>query len=164
MINLYNNNSNISDNQFVYDNFNNFIFSKDRNVFNKLYSKFMFYEMTNHLNGDIVECGVFKGSGVLVWLKILQMNEPNSIKKTIGFDFFDPNFVESIPDKIDKETMRQVFSRCNELDKYDLSKSGVSKKITDAGFDDSKFELIEGDIVKTSEEFIKLRPGFRITI
>jgi hypothetical protein len=124
----------------------------------------MFYDMTKHLNGDVVECGVFKGSGMLAWLKILQMNEPNSIKKVIGFDFFDPNFVENIPDKIDKETMKQVFTRCNELDKFELSKLSVSNKITDAGFDDSKFELMEGDIIKTSKEFIESRPGFRISI
>ena len=63
MVNLYNNTANIKSNQNVYDSFNGFIFSSDRNVFNKLYSRMKFYEMTKHLMGDIVECGVFKGSG-----------------------------------------------------------------------------------------------------
>jgi hypothetical protein len=164
MINLYNNNSNITENQSIYDSFNNFIFSKDRNVFNKLYSKFMFYNMTKHLSGDIIECGVFKGSGLLAWLKILDMHEPNSIKKAIGFDFFDPNFVDKINNEIDKETMKQVFSRCNDLDKDELSISGVRQKINNANINDSKFELVEGDIIKTSKDFVDNRPGFRISI
>lgn len=164
MVNLYNNNSNINENQNIYDNFNNFIFSKDRNVFNKLYSKFSFYNMTKHLSGDIIECGVFKGSGLLSWLKILDMNEPNSIKKVIGFDFFDPNFVDKISDEIDKETMKQVFSRCSDLDKNELSVSGVKQKINNAEINESKFELVEGDIIKTSKDFVEKRPGFRISI
>lgn len=164
MINLYNNNSSINDNQNIYDNFNNFIFSKDKNVFNKLYSKFMFYDITKNLCGDIVECGVFKGSGLFAWLKILNMNEPNSIKKVIGFDFFNPNFVEQINNEIDKETMKQVFSRCNDLDKNELSVLNIKQKLITADIKEDKFELIEGDIIKTSKEFLESRPGFRISI
>ena len=59
MTNLYNDNSNIQKNQDMYNNYNGFIFSNDRVVFNKLYSKMFFYEMTKKLPGDIVECGVF---------------------------------------------------------------------------------------------------------
>jgi len=164
MVNLYNNNVDIHVNQNIYDNFNNFIFSSDRNVFNKLYSKVQFYEMTKHLNGDIVECGVFKGSGLSCWLKILDMNEPNSIKKVLGFDFFNPKFVDDLDDVVDKETMKQVFDRCSKLDVDELSLSGVKNKLNSAGFNDSRFDLIPGDITKTSKEFLTERPGFRISI
>jgi hypothetical protein len=164
MVNLYNNNSDINSNQRMYDDFNNFIFSKDRNVFNKLYSKISFYEMTKHLCGDIVECGVFKGSGLVSWLKILDMNEPNSIKKVVGFDFFNPNFVDSLEDMTDKETMQQVFTRCNNLDKNDVSKVGVTQKLLLSGFDLSKYDLVEGNIIFTVNEYLKNRPGFRISI
>jgi len=164
MINLYNDSSNIQKNQNVYDSFNNFIFSNDRSVFNKLYSKMFFYEKTKHLAGDIVECGVFKGSGLLAWLKILSMNEPNSIKKVIGFDFFDPNFVEDMKDGVDKDTMKQVFTRDKNLDIDDVSYDGIYNKIINAGFDDSKFELIKGDITSTAKRAIEEKPGFRISI
>lgn len=164
MINLYNTESSINKNQNIYNSFNDFIFSKDRNVFNKLYSKFIFYDMTKNLCGDIIECGVFKGSGLLAWLKILDMNEPNSIKKAIGFDFFDPNFVEQINNEIDKKTMKQVFDRCGNLDKNELSILNIKQKLINAEIKEDKFELIEGDIIKTSKEFIESRPGFRISI
>jgi hypothetical protein len=164
MVNLYNTNDDIHKNQCIYDSYNNFIFSKDRNIFNKLYSRFYFYNETKHLLGDIVECGVFKGSGIFSWLKILDMNEPNSIKKVIGFDFFDPNFVNDLDNKIDKETMKQVFDRCENLDINDVSLLGISKKIENAEFKKSKYELISGDISDTTGIFVKERPGFRISI
>ena len=164
MVNLYNNTANIKSNQNVYDSFNGFIFSNDRNVFNKLYSRMKFYEMTKHLMGDIVECGVFKGSGLLTWLKILDMNEPNSIKKVIGFDFFNPNFVEDLQDEVDRELMKQVFDRCEDLEKDELSVAGVRNKIQSAGFSENRYDLVAGDISLTSRSFLKDKPGLRISI
>jgi hypothetical protein len=164
MANLYNTNVNIHSNQELYDAFNKLIFSDDRNIFNKLYSKFMFYEKTKHLMGDIVECGVFKGSGLLVWLKLMNIYEPNSLKKVIGFDFFDPGFVKDITKDVDRETMQQVFDRCKDIDLNDLSKEGIEDKILIAGFGIDKFELVKGDICVTSEQFLENRPGFRISI
>ena len=51
----------IKPDQSVYDSFNNFIFSKDCLVFNKLIKKTEIYSMVKSLVGDIVEFGVFKG-------------------------------------------------------------------------------------------------------
>ena len=164
MVNLYNNTANIKSNQNVYDSFNGFIFSNDRNVFNKLYSRMKFYEMTKHLMGDIVECCVFKGSGLLTWLKILDMNEPNSIKKVIGFDFFNPNFVEDLQDEVDRELMKQVFDRCEDLEKDELSVAGVRNKIQSAGFSENRYDLVAGDISLTSRSFLKDKPGLRISV
>jgi len=165
MINLYNNNGiSISNNQDIYDSFNNFVFSKERSIFNKLYSRIKFYEMTKHLLGDIVECGVFKGSGLATWLKIIEMNEPNSIKKVIGFDFFNPEFVKELEDETDKLTMTQVFDRCEELDRNELSFDGVTKKLLNSGFKNDKFELVAGDVTKTSKSFLEDKPGMRISI
>lgn len=163
-INLYNTASDIHTDQSIYDNFNGFIFSKDRNVFNKLVSKIMFYDMTKHLVGDIIECGVFKGSGILSWLKLIDMNEPHSIKKVIGLDFFDPSFVEDIKNEVDRETMRQVFTRDKELNLNDVSYDGITAKIKNAGIENSKFELVKGDVIETSRELVKMRPGLRISI
>lgn len=163
-LNLYNNDSDIHTNQSIYDNFNNFIFSKDRNVFNKMYSRFQFYEMTKHLHGDIIECGVFKGSGLLTWLKLLNIHEPHSIKKVVGFDFFDPGFVDDMPDGVDKQTMKQVFDRVKDLDLNDVSQEGIKNKILNAGFNSDKFELIKGDITLTSKEYVSKRPGMRISV
>lgn len=163
-ITLYNDTDSIHNNQNIYDSFNNFIFSSDRNVFNKLYSKFQFYQATKHLHGDIVECGVFKGSGLLSWLKILDIHEPHTIKKVMGLDFFGNTFVDKLEDTIDRDTMRQVFTRDKNLEADDISLDGIHTKIVNAGFPTSKFELVQGDVSITSRELAQSRPGFRISI
>ena len=48
------------------------------------------------------------GSGIMSWLKILEMDKPHSIKKVIGFDIFDKEFVNNLSG-IDKASMSKVF-------------------------------------------------------
>ncbi len=163
-VNIYNNYDKITMNQKLYDSYNDFIMSSDRNVFNKLIWRYKLYQFARNVPGDIVECGVFKGSGVVAWLKFLHMHEPHSLKKVIGFDFFEPSFVETIKDDKDKLPMKQVFDRCENLDKNDLSKDGIENKILASDFTKSKFELVKGDISKTASEYINTRPGFRISL
>ena len=62
---------------------------EDTKVLGKLVARTLLAEKTRHIPGDIVEVGVFKGSGVLTWLKLKKLLFPNSMKKVIGFDFFD---------------------------------------------------------------------------
>lgn len=162
-LNIYNKQDVSDKTQDIYDYFNGFIFSRDRDVFNKMYARIGFYEKTNHLVGDIVECGVFKGSGLMTWLKILALNEPNTIKRVIGFDYFDPSFVETIPNINDKKSMSDVFTRCNAV-KSDLSVDSIFKKITDSGMDVSRVDLVKGEISETSAYYVTSRPGFRISI
>jgi hypothetical protein len=164
MANLYNTDGRIDINQKIYDSFNDFIFSNDRNVFNKLMSRKHFYDLTKNLHGDIVECGVFKGSGLLSWLKIVDMYEPNSLKKVIGFDFFGSDFVNALEDDIDRETMMQVFTRDNNLQDSEISIEGIKAKIENAGFSSNKYELVQGDVSITTEQYLKERPGLRISI
>ncbi len=163
MTNLYNNQKPIKHNQNYYDTFNNFIFSKDRNIFNKMWAKAYFYELTKHLHGDIVECGVFKGSGLAVWLKLLNIHEPGSIKQVLGFDYFNPAFVSMLQDSTEKGTMEQVFTRC-EATKSDVSREAVHSRLINAGFSEDKFQLIEGGIEETLDTFLETRPGLRISI
>lgn len=167
MTNLYNGSGKVNDNQNVYDNFNNFILSDDKNVFNKLVARNNLYAMVlkNNIIGDIVECGVFKGSGLATWLKLLEMFEPNSIKKVIGFDFFEPQqTLISIDDKLEYETMAQVFTRDKKLDIVnDLSIESIQKKLSSISKED-RFELVKGNIIETSKKFTEERPGLRISI
>jgi len=164
MVNLYNNNNEIKDKQNIYDSYNNFVISEDRNVFFKLMTRHNIFNLVKDLHGDIVECGVFKGAGLLVWLKLIYMYQPHSIKKVIGFDFFDPDFVDNLVNDVDKQTMKQVFTRDATLKSNDVSIEAITNKITSSGFDSSKFELVKGDITQTSINYISTRPGMRISL
>ena len=149
--------------QSLYDSYNDFVFSDDRRVFFKMAQRIAFFYQTSNIPGDIVECGVFKGSGVFVWLKMLAMCCPNEIKKVIGFDFFGQDFVGDL-ESGDRESMQQVFARDSDLDAADISVERITRKILDAGFKRENFEFVQGDVAKTSETYAKERPGFRIAL
>lgn len=149
--------------QEIFDAQNTFIMSEDRNVFFKMAKKIEFFRKVKDLPGDVVECGVFKGCSMLLWLKLIAMYCPNGIKKVIGFDFFDSNFVEKLNDT-DRDAMKAVFSRCQDLKRSDISKEGITEKIKSSGFTDEKFELVKGDLSETSAEYIANKPGFRISL
>ena len=78
---ICNNNIKNMPSQELYNSFNNFIFDKDIKILGKLLHRFQFFEKTKHLAGDIVELGVFKGSGVATFVKFLEIYFPNSNKK-----------------------------------------------------------------------------------
>ena len=85
--------------QSVYDKFNNFIFSDDLKLTGKLLHRFEYFLKTKDLPGDIVEVGVFKGSGISTFNKFIQIYCPNSNKKVIGFDIFDTVEASNLLDK-----------------------------------------------------------------
>ena len=53
----------------------------------KILARYELLKMIKDIPGDIVECGVFKGSGVYTLAKINHLLMPHSGRKIIGFDF-----------------------------------------------------------------------------
>jgi hypothetical protein len=98
------------------------------------------------------------------WLKILDLYEPHTIKKVMGFDFFNPSFVDTLEKDVDRETMQQVFSRDPNLILDDVSLEGISAKIEKAGINNSRYELVAGDVCVTTKQIVEARPGFRISV
>jgi hypothetical protein len=165
-MNIYNNAKVLTSQQSDYDHYNGLIFSRERNIIFKLLMRHRLYDMIRHLHGDIVECGVFKGSGLAAWLKMMDMDAPHDIRKVIGFDFFDPTFTKDLTGE-DKTYMEQVFQRCQISegpDKSEISCEVISQKLLDAGISENKFELVKGDVTVTSKEYVRTRPGFRIAL
>jgi hypothetical protein len=150
--------------QSHYDYYNGLLFSDDRNILFKMVTRIDLFNHIKDIPGDIVECGVFKGAGMALWLKLLDMHSPHDIRKVIGFDFFDQNFVDDIKDGIDRNAMKQVFSRCPDLQREDISVEGIVAKFKQAGVPAIKYELVKGDIARTSKDYAAERPGFRISI
>lgn len=159
--------------QSDYDHFNGLIFSRERNIIFKFLMRHRLYEMIKHLHGDIVECGVFKGSGLASWLKMMDMDAPHDIRKVIGFDFYDPSFVKDLTGE-DKVYMEKVFERCGlkvnpttgniTEGKSEVSTEVITERLLGAGVSEHKFELVKGDISNTSKEYVSTRPGFRIAL
>ena len=112
--------------------------------------------------GDIVECGVFKGSGIFTWAKLIELFAPFEIKKIVGFDFFSQNFVSNLENN-DRNSMEQVFSRCDTTED-EISNQTIASRLTHIGIPEHKFELVKGDVSITSLEYVRRNPGFRISL
>lgn len=145
--------------QSVYDSYNKLMFSKDTRVFSKMMKRAELYLNVKDIVGDILEFGVFKGASIALWSKLINMYEPNSITKVIGFDFFNPEQVVGKLDGINKAMMADVVNR---VENSDLSLKGVQEKLS--VFDSSRYKLIQGDAVSTSSTFVNNNPGLKIKL
>jgi len=153
----------INTSQKIYDSFNDFIFSNDTKVFSKLIARTVLFKQVMDVPGDIVECGVFKGSGVLTWLKLKHCLAYNSFKKIVGFDFFNTAELLKILNGIDRERMEDLFISRG----FSLNESYVKVLediIHSAGFSKSTYELISGDISNTAFDYVRKRPGAKISL
>ena len=147
----------------VYSAFNSFIFSNDIKVLGKMLHRFNFLNDIMHIPGDIVEVGVFKGSGVATFSKFIEIFCPNSNKKVVGFDIFSPSDANSILDKgasIDKDTMNVVYSKVSE---NELSIESVENRLQNMNIH-KKHILVKGDVEKSIPEYLQQNPGFRISM
>ena len=145
----------------LYNAFNEFIFNSDIKVIGKLLHRFNFFNLTKHLAGDIVELGVFKGSGVATFIKFLEIFATHSNKKVIGFDLFniDNTVINNYENGI---TMKTVYSKV--VNKDELSYNVIKNKLQHINKDLSKFILVKGDVCKTTKDFTIENPGFRISL
>jgi hypothetical protein len=150
-------------NQKLFDSFNDFIISSDRKVFNKLVARTLLYNEIKDVPGDIVECGVFKGSGFYTLLKLKRLLNPNSLKRVVGFDYFNTENLLLNLENSDKSTMSTLFKGRNFEHKTDF-KDLLENRILKDGFTKDDFELINGDISLTSAEYVKNNPGFKISL
>ena len=149
--------------QSLYDCFNGFVLNPDTKVFGKLLARTLLLNQVKDIPGDIVECGVFKGTGVVSFLKIKKFLCPNSHKKVVGFDFFDTkSLLEGLTEQ-DKEAMGTLFDGRN-FSHEDGFVSYLKETINSYGFLDHEFDLIKGDISKTMKDYISDKPGFKISL
>ncbi|GBF80331.1 TylF/MycF/NovP-related O-methyltransferase [Aphanothece sacrum] len=146
----------------IYDAFEQFIFSDDTKILAKLVARTLIFEKIINVPGDIVEAGVYRGSGMLTWLKLKRILAPNALKKVIGFDYFDTESLLNSLSGQDKVSMKSLF----EVRGYQHEEGAerfVHDLIANAGFIQSSYEIVKGDISQVAQEFVDQRPGFKIS-
>lgn len=141
--------------KFVYEN--NFFLSSDPSRIGKLIAHFELFERVRKIQGDIVECGVFKGVSLIQFTTFSKMFDvrPRAI---VGFDTFDrfpptsfskdkrkrKAFIHDAGERsISKEQLRLV-----------LKKKGLQRGVT----------LVEGDIRKTVPAYVVSHPHCQIAL
>ncbi len=147
--------------QEFYDSYNDFIISNDLKVLSKLYSKMRFIELTRDVPGDIVELGVFKGSGLFAWIKLNALCTVNS-KRVYGFDIFDEVKLSNTLSDLQREMMDNLFKQRSFSHNQSNYKEILDVLLREFGFNNA--ELISGDVTLTIPNFLQNNPGFRASI
>jgi hypothetical protein len=137
---------------------NLFYLTSDKSRIKKLIDHYEIYKKISKINGDIIECGVFKGVSLIRFLTFRDIDKSSKIKKVYGFDVFG-NFPKSALDKGHKK-------RDNNFAKYHDKKIGLGinvKKLNNIlknkGF--KNFKLIKGDVTKTIDKFLNKKKKFK---
>mgnify|MGYP001411566840 CR=1 FL=1 len=133
------------------------LFLKDGNVgrLQKIISRYELFRKIINVPGDICECGVFKGSGIFTWVKLMKIFKPNNDFRVIGFDYFDNRGKPKFKHKLDKKG--EIFHKSGAIKQKELF-----KKCKEWNFKNLK--LYAGDVRKTSKKYVKESFGSRIAL
>jgi len=131
----------------------------------KFLTKYEMLKKILHINGSIVECGVFQGAGILAFAKLSSILEPvNHTRKIIGFDTF-----EGFP-KLDEHDTKTGDSYSLHVGGLKGSSYGdVSKMVSVYDMNRPlkhipKVELVKGDFCVTAEEYVSNNPHLVISL
>ncbi len=136
---------------------NNFYLTCNNDRISKLLIQYELFSMTKKIPGEIVECGVFKGTS-LIRLATFRELFNKKRKKIIGFDTFGkfPSADFSRDTKLRKKFVQQSGNQSisvSQLEKI-LKQKKISKNI----------ELVKGDITKTVPKFLERYPKLEISL
>lgn len=141
--------------QASFDAYNAFLVEADLDRFTKILCRYELFKTVAEKPGDIVECGVFKGQGLLFWAKMIQIFNPLSQRRVIGFDTFDgvPETVKGALDRSSSESFRD-YGGVPEMVMAKAGEFGLAKRI----------EIVPGDATVTVPAYAAERPGLRIAL
>jgi hypothetical protein len=121
------------------------------------------FKLALPVKGSIVECGVFKGFGVMSWAKLSAMLEPENLTRRIyAFDTFAG--FPSVHDK-DKTGVADVTPGGLFADSHDELQALITEYDRDRflGHID-KVHLIKGDVVATIPPFLEAHPHLVVSL
>tara|TARA_B110000444_G_C18519850_1_gene446157 strand:- start:74 stop:673 length:600 start_codon:yes stop_codon:yes gene_type:complete len=126
--------------------------------------------MSLEIPGDIVELGVFKGTGIAQLLKMREIFIPASNKKIIGFDLFSKSNDYKTTLNENNEKLNEYYTESNIKMEYGIKVKDIeyfinNMKLTNSrmGFNTDICQLIEGDVKNSIPIYLNDNPGFRIS-
>ncbi|MCA1563425.1 MAG: class I SAM-dependent methyltransferase [Acidobacteria bacterium] len=124
-----------------------------RKTITRFITLYELFKRALHVKGSVVECGVFRGFGLMTWAHLSAVLEPANLTRRIyGFDSF-----EGFPEVTERDrNARSTPARGGlRADSYAELQALIDVYDTDRflGHID-KVHLIKGDVVKTVPEFV----------
>lgn len=136
----------------VYDQF---LSSASPDRLQKILARYELFKMVMDVPGDIVECGVFKGSGLYTFAKLHRLFMPNNEKRIIGFDFFETSRDMAFAKDKDQEVLLEHATGWS-------SRATILSKLSGVGI--HNVELVAGNVMETTREYAHKHLGFRISL
>jgi hypothetical protein len=144
-----------------WDLYNQFSLWGDLDRYTKMLARYELFKLIADKPGDIVEGGVLKGAGLLYWAKLIEIFNPQSRRKVIGFDTF-----EGYPEDGGKDHDRQTakdFKQIQIKEKQDVAMETILETAKQQGLG-HRIELVEGKAEESIPKYIKANPGFRAAL
>jgi hypothetical protein len=113
----------------------------------------------NQAVGDIVECGVFKGSSLIQWALYRKFMAAEDARKLIAFDAYGT--FQSKPEDSKADDVEFVKSFKSEAGSG-MTREELEKVFAYKGF--KNYEFILGDVAETLPEYLKANPQLRIAL
>lgn len=146
------------DEKECFDYENGFYLTSEPYRMGNIIAHYELYKKIIDLPGDIIELGVFKGGSLIQFATFRELLENEKSRKIIGFDIFgefpQAQKVESDKKFIDKWNQQHMGEF---LSREDIYNSLGNKKI-------GNVELVKGDINRTVDEYLALKPNTRISL
>jgi len=121
------------------------------------------YKMILPVKGSIVECGVFRGFGVMSWAKLSAILEPeNLIRRVYGFDTFGgfPGVSEADANAVVEHEVGGLRT-----DSFDELQQLIALADRDRFLGHiPKVELIRGDVTQTAPRFLEENPHLIVSL
>ncbi|MFC1672286.1 TylF/MycF/NovP-related O-methyltransferase, partial [Planctomycetota bacterium] len=129
----------------------------------RLLARYEIFKRVLKVKGSVVECGVFRGSGLMAWANFSAVLEPNNLTRRVyGFDTFDgfPEVGERDESKLRTPQKGELRSSCygeliGLIEAYDMNRFLGHVK---------KMELIKGDASETIPAFIEKNPHLVVSL
>jgi len=115
------------------------------------------------VKGSVVECGVFRGFGLMSWAKLSAMLEPENLTRRVyGFDTFE-GFPSIAPE--DRSAFTSAATGDLSASSFDELQQLVAEYDRDRFLGHiPKVELVRGDIAETAPAFVASRPHLVVSL
>tara|TARA_B100000315_G_scaffold252305_1_gene288832 strand:- start:342 stop:998 length:657 start_codon:yes stop_codon:yes gene_type:complete len=116
------------------------------------------FRRSSGLTGDVVECGVFKGTSFNRFVKFRALFETPASRKIYGFDTFDA--FPPADDPMDEQRRQEFISEAGD---QSISRPQLLCLFDKLGLNEN-LELVEGDIRETIPAFCDDNPDLKISL
>ena len=142
-----------------WDSYNSFLLTGTPQRFTKFLLRYELFKGIVDKPGDIVEAGVFKGAGVLYWAKLIEIFNPLSLRRVIGFDTFD-GYPEATIESYEQPVAAEFLADAN----YNSDSPEKIMEIAASQGLENRIELIKGDATFTIKDYVEKNTGFRVAL